>query len=106
MLTILLAAGIVQGACPVTIGISRDGSVFSDRFHGWYKVSQKTLKSDLRGGCYNDANPSPVTSVRLELAPGAPRGRVDLIYSILGKSGWPRARVAAETWLNDPAEPR
>ncbi len=80
--------------------------MFSTRMQGWYRTSQKTLVGVLRGGCYNDANPSEITSVNLEIAPNATKERVDQIFSILEKAGWPKGRLKAETWTNDPQEPR
>jgi len=42
-------------------------------------------------------NPSEITSVNLEKAQNAPKERVDQIFSILEKAGWPRIRVKVET---------
>ena len=85
MLVVALAFGLVAGACPITIAIGHDGAVFSNRMQGWYRTSPKTLTGVLRGGCYNDANASPVTSVNVEVAPNAPRERIDQVFSILEK---------------------
>jgi hypothetical protein len=73
MLAVILAIGMAQNACPMTIGVGAEGRFFSHRFSGWYGTSTKSMESDVRVGCYNDANPSPVTSVRLVIAPGAPK---------------------------------
>lgn len=88
------------------IGMGADGTVFTNRFHGWYKVSLKTLDSDLRGGCYNDANPSHVTSVRLFLAPNAPKPNVDSVLSVLKKEGWGRDKISVEPWRSYPRPPQ
>jgi hypothetical protein len=106
MLAIALAIGLLTNACPLKIGIARDGALFSTRMQGWYRTSQETLADVLRGGCYNDANPSKITAVNLEIAPNAPKVRVDQVFSILEKAGWPKAKVIVETWANDPQEPR
>jgi hypothetical protein len=106
MLAVALALGMLMNTCPMKIGIARDGAVFSIRMQGWYRTSQKTLAGVLRGGCYNDANPSEVTSVNLVIAPNAPKEQVDQIFSILEKAGWPKSKVKVETWTNDPQEPR
>jgi hypothetical protein len=106
MLAVILAIGMVPNACPMTIGVGRDGAFFSGRFSGWCKTSTKTLESDLRGGCYNDSNPSPVTSVELQVASGAPQSRVDLVLSILEKEGWPKTKVSIGTWGDYPEKPR
>lgn len=95
---LLTLAMALSFTCPMTIGVSGDGTIYSDRFYGWYRTSPKTLDGVLRGGCYNDANPTPVTSVRLLLAPGAPKSRVDLVFSILEKDGWSRDKVSARPW--------
>jgi hypothetical protein len=105
MLIPVLALAMMQGVCPMTIGIGKDGAIFTDRFHGWYKTSPKTLESVLRGGCYNDANPHSVTSVKLLIAAAAPKPRVDLVYSILQEEGWPRERLKMESWDKYPRNP-
>ena len=106
MLAVALAIGLLTNACPMKIGIAQDGAVFSNRMQGWYRTSQKTLEVVLRGGCYNDANPSEITSVNLEIAPNAPKQRVIQVFSILENAGWPKDKVRSETWTNDPQEPR
>jgi hypothetical protein len=75
------------------IEVMKRGDIFTDRFHGRYKTSPKLLESDLKGGCYNDANPVPVSSVTLSIAPGTPTERVKLTYAILERNGWPKARI-------------
>jgi len=98
MLAALLALGILSNPCPMTIGITRDGALYVNRMGGWYKTSLQSLDGDLRGGCYNDANPTPVTSVRLLLVAEAPKSKVDLVFSILKKDGWSRDKVSVESW--------
>jgi len=73
---------------------------------GGYRTSQKTLEGVLRGGCCNDANPSEISSAHLEIAPDAPKGRVDQILSILETAGWSKGKAKAETWTDDPQGPR
>lgn len=87
------------------IGVGADGTVFTDRMHGWYKASLKSLDGGLRGGCYNDSNPSPVTSVSLFLAPDAPKQRVDSVMSVLKKDGWTRDKISIEPWRRYPSPP-
>ena len=106
VLALILAFATMQSTCPMTIGVGRDGTLFSDRFYGWYKTTPKTLESDLRGGCYNDNNPHAVTSVTLALAPGASQSKVDLVFSILGREGWSRGKVTTESWSGYPQKPR
>ena len=102
MFAAVLALAMSMPSCPVTAGIARNGDLFSDRFHGWYKISEKTLKSDLRGGCYNDANSLPVTSIELFIAPNAPKAVLDRVFSILQKEGCSRSRISVKVWKNDP----
>jgi hypothetical protein len=105
MFTAVLALGMMQGACPITIGVGSDGRLYSDRFHRWYNVSSKTLQGDLRGGCYNDSNPSPITSVKIVVGPGAPQSKIDQVFSILEKQGWSRDKVSVGNWEQYPFRP-
>jgi biopolymer transport protein ExbD len=105
MVTLILAAAILQDVCPMTIGVSADGTIFSNRFHGWYEVSPGTLERDLHGGCYNDANPSHVTSVQVAVAAHAPEQKVALVFSILKKEGWNRNKVKIQSWEHFPGKP-
>jgi hypothetical protein len=105
MLSLVLALAMLPSVCPMTIGIGADGALSSSRFHGWYKVTARTIESDLRGGCYNDANPSKVTSVKVLIAPGAPKQRVDSVFSILKTKGWGRDKVDVESWRTYPRAP-
>ena len=75
------------------IEVVKSGAFFTHRFTGRYKTSPKLLENDLKGGCYNDANPGPVSSVTLSIAPAAPTERVKIIYAILERNGWPKARI-------------
>jgi len=105
MLIAVLALALTQNVCPITIGVGRDGSLFSDRFQGWYKTSPTTLESNLRGGCYNDANPHAVTSVTLAITADAPKPRVDLVLSLLKRNGWSRENVNFQSWKEYPKKP-
>jgi hypothetical protein len=106
MLALILAVSFIPSVCPVTIGIGGDGALYSDRMNGWYRVSPKSLAGNLQAGCYNDNDPSPVTSVKVFLAPGAAKPRVDLVFSILKKVGWDMKKVDVETWTGSPKPPR
>ena len=75
------------------IEIDRKGEIFTNRFHGHYSTSLNLLASDLHYGCYNDANPSPVTSVMMTVRQGAPRQRVDAVMKVLADNGWPSGKV-------------
>jgi biopolymer transport protein ExbD len=84
--------------CPEVIQIAPNGEVFTNRFHGRYRTSMKRLESDLRAGCYNDANPSPVTSVTIEAAPNAPSDQMNRVYEVLEQNGWRRGKITVKTW--------
>ena len=101
-----LALLLLSNACPMKIGIARDGSLFSARMQGWYTTTDKTILRDLRGGCYNDARPSPVTSVTVDVSREAPNQTVDRVLHSLESMGWPRNKVTLGQWTNDPLEPR
>jgi hypothetical protein len=75
------------------IEVVKNGEFFTSRFYGRYKTSPRLLESDLKGGCYNDANPASVSSVTLSIAPGTPTERVKLLYEILERNGWPKSRI-------------
>ena len=75
------------------IEIDSKGQVFTNRFNGRYSTSLKLLARDLHGGCYSDANPSPVTSVTVTTRGGAPQQRVNAVMKVLAESGWPSDRV-------------
>jgi hypothetical protein len=106
MILAILALAMIHDVCPITIGVGRDGQLFSDRFQGWYRVTLKTLQSDLHGGCYNDANPSPVTSIKIVVAPGSPELEMDEVLVILKKEGWSRDRVNVRSWDEYPGKPK
>jgi hypothetical protein len=107
MLVSLLAfAMIQQQACPITVGVARDGTIFFDRLNSWKKTNQGALSSVLHAGCYcSDDCPHPITSVKLAVAPDAPRATVDSVFSILGKEGWTPAKINIITWSDDPRKP-
>jgi hypothetical protein len=106
MFAIVLAIAMSPGVCPIRIGIGVDGVVFTNAMHGWYKTSLKSLDGALQGECYNDSNPSPVTSVSLFLAPAAPKPRVDAVLSVLKTEGWSRDKIRVESWRSYPSPPQ
>jgi hypothetical protein len=79
--------------CPVVYGIDADGRIFVYTHNGNYRRSLVTIESDLKGGCYNDANPASVSSVTIKTAVGSPKGRLDEVLSLLARNGWARDRV-------------
>jgi hypothetical protein len=106
MMTAILAFAVMQNPCPFTIGVGKDGAIFTNRFYGWYKTNPKTLQNVLHAGCYNDNVPQLITSVKLEFAANAPKARIDLVYSILGREGWAPERVTVRPWVQYPAKPQ
>jgi hypothetical protein len=95
----------VAKPCSITIGVGHNGALFFDRFNGWYKTTPKMLKSVLSAGCYNDNDPQPISSVSLALVAGAPKAKMDLIFSILAQQGWPKNRVHIQNWDDYPQRP-
>ncbi len=79
--------------CPLVVRVGQSGTLMTYRFSGWRLTSMHTLESDLNGGCYNDANPSKVTSVTVEVSQGAPATKLKLLYDVLYRSGWPQNRI-------------
>ena len=94
-------------ACPLVIGVAANGDLYDLNVRNMPAVrrSPKMLEGSLHGGCYNDSNPSKVTSVTLELAPDAPTAKVDLVYAILQRSGWSKDKVTSLVWTNAPIRP-
>jgi hypothetical protein len=106
MLISILAFAMMQQPCPLTIGIGKDGGIFFDRLHGWYKTSPKMLESVLHAGCFTDGDPHPITSVKIVLASDAPKKRLDLVNSILKQEGLTPDRVTVQPWVQYPRKPR
>jgi hypothetical protein len=102
----LILALAITSTCPLTIAIDNNGKLFSSRFSGWYETSTKTLESELKGGCYNDANPIPFTSVKLLLTKDAPKPKVDRVLEILKEKGWSKDKVDIEVWDGKPPKAR
>jgi len=100
MLLPILALAMMQSPCPLYVGVSNDGNIFFDRFQGWIRIDTTVLGGVLRQGCRTNATsePKPVTSVRLVVAPKAPQEKVNAVFSILEKDGWPRENVTVEPW--------
>ena len=92
------SSSAAYGPCSVRIAVAKDGSFFDILRNGVYKRSPRTLEQELHGECYNDANPSQVTSVVLEIADGAPPARTEFLYKLLERNGWARAKVLIEPW--------
>jgi biopolymer transport protein ExbD len=97
--TLLLATDCAQAtrtsvdACPMEVSVSKGGKFYTNRFQGHYKTSVSLLERDLQAGCYNDSNPSKVTSVTVIFAPSAPHQAVERLYQILERNGWPKSRL-------------
>jgi hypothetical protein len=92
--------------CPALIGVATNGDFYDDRGGAWVRQSPSIVEEILRGGCYPEGGPSPTSFVTLELAPGAPKARVEMIYAILARTGWPREKIDQEVWKNSPRRPR
>jgi hypothetical protein len=92
------AAQHSAGVCPMMIRVQANGKYVTNRFHGWYSTSSSLLANDLKGGCYNDGELSPVTSITLQIAPGAPQESLTTLYLLLEGQGWNKARLNFEPW--------
>ena len=92
--------------CPAVVGVTDDGRFYMNHQGPWVRQSPKNILMFLKGGCYPEDGPSPTSSVTVMRAPHAPQARVDLLFSILAQSGWPKERVAILTWINAPGRPR
>jgi hypothetical protein len=96
-------------ACPVTIGIGKDGTLFFDRLNRWQRTTPKMVEDVLRTGCFpnfnDDARPRPISAVKLALAADAPPARTDLIFLILARHGWSRDKVNVQNWIGYPKRP-
>ena len=67
-------------ACPVLITIDAHNYLYTNRFNGHYRVSEKTLMQDLRNGCEEAGR---VSSVTIAANKNVPYGTVhDLIQRI------------------------
>jgi len=91
-------AALSSDICLVRIAVLSDGGYLDVTHNGSYKRTLSILAKQLRGGCYNDANPSPVTAVAVRIAPTAPQKRVNALYETLQKNGWPKDKVRKEEW--------
>jgi hypothetical protein len=105
LLAMFATSSMYAKPCPAVIGIAADGSIYDDRGGAWVRQNPKIVEEVLGGGCYPEGGPSPTSSVLLELAPHAPKARIDLVYSILERTGWPRAKVNVVVWANAPRRP-
>ncbi len=61
------AAQHSAGVCPMMIRVQANGKYVTNRFHGWYSTSSSLLANDLKGGCYNDGELSPVPCLYLNV---------------------------------------
>jgi hypothetical protein len=102
-----LSAKAVIDKCPFVIGVAANGDLYDLNAMNMpaLRRSPKVLEQYLQGGCYNDANPSPVTSVTLELAPHAPTAKIDFVYAIFARNGWSKDKVISLVWKNAPDRP-
>lgn len=100
MLLPILALAMMPSSCPLYVGVTNDGNVLFDQFQGWLRIDATTLGHILQQGCRTNASSElkPVTSVRVVLAPKAPKPDVDAVFSVLEKNGWTREKVTAGPW--------
>ncbi len=106
MLALILAVAMTSGSCELKVGVNAKGTVFTDRFTGWYKTTLNTMDRVLRGGCYNDASPQPTSAVTLFISKNAPDQIVQSVWKVLNNAGWSRDRVKLQPWTDEPYKPR
>jgi hypothetical protein len=102
----VFSAGVASAKpCPAVIGVAANGAIYEDRGGAWVRQSPAVVEEIVQVGCYPEGGPSPTSSVTLELATGAPKQRVELVFELLARSGWPRDKVAIRVWTNAPHRP-
>jgi hypothetical protein len=101
----LILALAITSTCPLTIAIDNSGTLFSSRFSGWCETGTKALENELKGGCYNDANPIPFTSIKLLLTRDAPKPKLDRVLAILKEKGWSKDKIDIRVWDGKPPKP-
>jgi hypothetical protein len=100
------SAGVaVAKPCPAVIGVAANGTIYESRGGMWVRQSPAVVEEIIQGGCYPEDGPSPTSSVTLEVASGAPKQRVELVFSLLARSGWPKEKIAIRVWTNAPHQP-
>jgi hypothetical protein len=102
MLIPILALAMMQPSCPLYVGVGNDGNIFYDQFQGWVRADANLLEGVLQQGCRTNfgSEPKPITSVRLAVAPKAPREKIDAVFTILERNGWTREKIAVEPWIS------
>ena len=99
-------AGVASAKpCPAVIGIAANGAIYELGGGAPLRRSPAVLEGTVKIGCYPEGGPSPTSSVTLEIAKGAPKQRVELVFDLLARSGWPREKVAVRVWANAPHQP-
>ncbi|WP_158824486.1 hypothetical protein [Granulicella sp. S156] len=91
--------------CPVVIGVAANGAIYEMSGGTPLRRSPAVLAGTVKIGCYPEGGPSPTSSVTMEIATGAPKQRVELVFDLLARSGWPRDKVAIRVWANAPHQP-
>jgi hypothetical protein len=91
--------------CPSVIGIAANGAIYQISGGVLVRRSPAVLESSTKIGCYPEEGPSPTSSVTLKVAKGAPPQKVDLVFALLARSGWPKEKVTREVWADAPHRP-
>jgi biopolymer transport protein ExbD len=79
----LVAQRSVDG-CPMVIHIDSRGAVFENRMQGMFRVSFKTMESDLKGGCKKIG---PVSSVVVNADHAAPQSSLQRVTDLIHRFG-------------------
>ncbi|MEG9432586.1 hypothetical protein [Terriglobus sp. ADX1] len=93
-----------RDVCPFKLRIAENDvlSMRDENAPVWYKVSLKTLDTRLGGGCYNDANPSPPTSIKVQFAPMVSPEVKKKFLDLLSRHGWTEKRIQVQPWNDKP----
>lgn len=82
-----------RDACPLTVYIDEQGTLYDSRFGGRYKVTEQTLRNDIQGGCKENG---PTSSVRVQPSPHTKFGRVQQVLNLV-KSAGPNVPISTVT---------
>jgi len=96
-----------RDVCAMALGIRTDGTTYELNLMNMPPVrrSLKVIAQEARGGCYNDANPSAITSVTLYVEKGTTELKLHPLLNLLSAAGWQREKIHVEQWHHPPARP-
>lgn len=84
--------------CPVSLILDARGRLYDGSTGDAQRRSLPVLAQMLGAGCYPEGGPSPVSAVTVRVAKQADPKRVDALFAVLARAGWPRNRVTVLAW--------